>query len=131
MNTESVSCGVLGLGANALRTFEFGRDPLGSDSERSQFFLRPHNVLSAVEGLSSPGYLSRGSLGLNQSDGSQFMIEMFARSGSLTITSPDQQLLRISVIDQSSSVIVAEKSVTTKDFELNNTWTALTVSFST
>jgi len=60
MNTESVSCGLLGLGANALMTFEFGRDPLLSDYITSNFFLRPHNVLSAVEGISKSGYFSFG-----------------------------------------------------------------------
>lgn len=129
---------MLGLGANALKTYEFGRNPLSSDSATSSFFLRSYNVLSAVHGTSSPGYLAYGSLGLNESDssGSNFVLELFARSSSITKTSPERTLLKISVLDTSSSpsTVVAQQDFTTKDFALKTAysylkWNSLRISF--
>lgn len=128
MNTESVSCGVLGLGANSLKTFEFGREPLNSDSATANYFLRPHNVLSAVQGLSMAGYLSYGQLDLT---GTCYLFEFFHRSGSLTSASPslDKLLLTVQLFDFPSSTVLVEKTITGRDFLLDNQWKTTTISF--
>lgn len=128
MNTESVSCGVLGLGANSLKTFEFGREPLNSDSATANYFLRPHNVLSAVQGLSMAGYLSYGQLDLT---GTCYLFEFFHRSGSLTSASPslDKLLLTVQLFDFQSSTVLVEKTITGRDFLLDNQWKTTTISF--
>lgn len=52
MNTESISLGVLALGASANRVYEVGVAPL---TARSGFFYRPYFVLSAVADQSYAG----------------------------------------------------------------------------
>ena len=58
INTETTSLNVLGLGAGGRYAFEPGRAPMFKGP--GNYFLRPHNALSAVQGLSTPGMLNFG-----------------------------------------------------------------------
>ena len=58
MNTETLALGVLALGAGAHWVFEPGYAPMWSAA--GNYFLRPHNALSAVVGLSKPGHIVYG-----------------------------------------------------------------------
>lgn len=58
MNTETTALSVLALGANAKWVLESGHPPLRAQA--GNYFVRPHNALSAVVGLSSPGHMVYG-----------------------------------------------------------------------
>jgi hypothetical protein len=58
MNTETISVSVLALGANAHWVLEPGYSPL--KKAPNNYFMRPHNALSAVVGLSTPGHIVYG-----------------------------------------------------------------------
>lgn len=58
MNTETLALGVLALGVGAHWVFEPGYAPMWSAA--GNYFLRPHNALSAVVGLSKPGHIVYG-----------------------------------------------------------------------
>jgi hypothetical protein len=128
MNTESVSTNVLGLGANALFSYEIGRDPLKKD-EHGNYFLRSHNVLSGVEGLSHSGYLSYGPY-VTLTSG-EYHLELFFRSGSLTSTSSTLStvLLKVDVYDSKNGVILVQKDIVGKEFALSNQWKSISLSF--
>eukprot|EP01040_Poterioochromonas_malhamensis_P002108 gene2108-2247_t len=128
MNTESVSTNVLGLGANALYTYEFGRTPLDSDAESSNFLLSSTNVLSAVEGQSTAGYLCSGP-GLTLPPG-DYYFEFFTRSASLTSASDEKALLKIEVNnDKGTTKSLAEKEVLGKEFGVDHEWQRIKVFF--
>jgi len=58
INTETTAIAVLALGAKATWVLEPGHAPL--QSAAGNYFLRPHNALSAVTSLSSPGHIVYG-----------------------------------------------------------------------
>jgi len=58
INTETTATNTLGLAAGSSYVFEVGDSPLHSDD--ASYFKRPYYAVSAVVGLSKPGYLSRG-----------------------------------------------------------------------
>lgn len=129
INTETVSCAVLGLGSGANLAFEAGRAPLRTCDECS-FFMRPHNALSAVVSLSKPGYLVWGvTVGPSQlRPGRTGRLRVYARSpsprGSAGI------LLTLDVYDQTSGRTVASSGGLTADALWGpNEWTPLELRF--
>lgn len=132
MNTESVSTNVLGLGANALFTYELGRSPLQSDAMKCNYFLRPHNVLSAVEGLSQPGYLSYGPYITLATSSSDYTLEVYYRSGTITSTSlnGNDSILNVDIYDSSNTEILQTKPILRQEFSTSNEWRIASIPFS-
>jgi hypothetical protein len=132
MNTESVATNVLGLGANALFSYEIGRLPLKSDSASANFYMRSHNVLSAVEGISTSGYLAYGGPYVTLSKEGNYLLEIFIRSGALASSSSrlETVLLKSEIYDSAIyERLLAERDIFGKDFAVNNEWAVITMNF--
>lgn len=105
MNTESIAACVLGL-----LTLEAGRLPLMSSVE-GNYFMREYNALSAVVGLSNPGYMIYGPYAsLAKSD---YTVEYILRSPP-TVMSMDSVIATLDVYD--GEVVFAVADVTATNF---------------
>jgi len=120
MNSESIACGALGLAAGAIHVFEAGRKPL-SWSDRN-YFLRKHNVLSAVKDLSNKGNMTWGPL-WNYPKGTYYL------SAFLRAPNPQGHMATIEVIDEASGEILASKNVMANDMAVSNNWEEIKLSF--
>jgi hypothetical protein len=124
INTETVSCCVLGLGANAKYLFEAGKSPLSYNTNKN-YFLRSHNVLSAAkEGGSQPGYMSYGPY-WNFPTGS-YTIDFLVRA-----PGPSGNMISIDVYDSNSGRVLASRTVAAGEFNSGNQWTKCALGFST
>jgi hypothetical protein len=118
INTESVTCGVIALGANAKYVFEAGRSPLSQNP--NNYFLRPHNVLSAVNGLSTAGYMTYGPY-WNFPTGA-YKVEYYLRA-----PSPSGTMATLDVRDNNNGQILGSTVVNGSSMNTGNTWTRVTL----
>eukprot|EP00455_Lapot_gusevi_P031196 TRINITY_DN3371_c0_g1_i4.p1 TRINITY_DN3371_c0_g1~~TRINITY_DN3371_c0_g1_i4.p1 ORF type:complete len:307 (-),score=67.48 TRINITY_DN3371_c0_g1_i4:123-1043(-) len=125
INTESIACSVLGLGAAALETYEFGLAPL-SYNQSDKFFYRPYHVLSAVVSLSTPqSYLSQGPSRVYPTGkyNAEFMLRVPNRTGfNVTVAT-------LTVYGSKTHVVLAQRQVLGSDMTSGNQWTMVVVPF--
>ena len=95
----------------------------------SNFFMRPHNVLSAVTGMSKEGYMTFGpfiKIPPTDSDSKvSFCVEFFLRSPNVD---PALALVNIDVYNGVSDDVVAARQVLGSDLEGENIWTRVVLS---
>jgi len=118
INTETVAAQVLGLGARANSVFEPGVLPLTNDA--NEYFLRPFHALSAVVGLSQPGYMTRGPGFLAPPGTYAVDFRLRAPTASGTVAT-------VSVTDGSANVL-ATQDVGAAQVAASNAWTEVTLS---
>jgi hypothetical protein len=121
INTESTAVNVLALGAGAVDVFEAGKTPLQMSS--SSYFIRPHNVLSAVQGVSSPGYMTYGP-DHNYPVGT-YLVDFLLRA-----PSPTGTMATIDIIDSQNNQILAARDVLGSSMTAGNDWTRVTLPIS-
>ncbi len=121
MNIESLAVSVLGLGAGAAATFEPGVLPMRADAT---FFVRPHHVISAVAGMSSPGLLTDGP-GLFVAPSAQ----PYEASFFLRAPSPTGTMAHLEIADELTGAVLASRDVAAADMAAANAWTRITLSF--
>jgi len=120
INIESIAACVLGLGANAYHTFEVGQAPLSYDTS-SSYFYRPHNVLSAVTGLSKAGFMSHGPY-LKYAP-QTWTVKFYVRT-------PSNSKLPAMTFDVvSNGDVIAEMDVSGDQLNSNNEWSVFSLSF--
>jgi hypothetical protein len=120
INTESVSVAVLSLATGALEVFEPGRAPLRADP--NHFVARDSHVLSAVVGVSSPGYLIAGP-GRAYAPGN-YEVELLVRS-----TGPAVSLARVEIVDKTTNRILLRSDLTEQQLKFDGLWTAVRIPF--
>jgi hypothetical protein len=116
INTETTSVNTLALGVDCLYVFEAGRSPLFTSS--SSYFLRPHNALSAVNGLSSPGAMTYGPY-WNFAPGS-YQAEFLLRA-----PLPSGTMATLDVYDANTGTQLAQHAVVAADLTPGNQWTRI------
>ena len=113
INTETIACDVLGLGAGARYSFEAGASPMDTPSG---FFYRPYFALSAVAGNSPAGYMVYGPY-VNLPTG-QYTVDFYMRSGS-----PNNGLsVHLDVNDANANQVLGSNDVTQGQFYTGNRW---------
>jgi len=122
INTESVVVAALALGAGGKATFEVGRFPMSHSD--SNYFLRLYNVLSAVKSLSSAGLMAYGPY-------RNFPTGSYTADYLLRSPTPVGKMATVDVYDSNSSALLATREVNAGDFSGDNTWTKVSLSFST
>jgi len=120
INTETISVNVLALGAGAMHTFEAGKKPLFMNNKK--YFIRPHNVLSAVTGLSSSGHMTFGPY-WSYPKGS-YRVDFILRA-----PSPIDKMANIEVYDFKNNKILASKDIYASDMASNNNWKKFSLYF--
>jgi hypothetical protein len=119
INTETVACQVLGLGARANSVFEPGVAPLSNDP--NHYFLRPYHALSAVGSAgSTPGYMTRG-------PGFAAPAGTYAIDFRLRAPSPTGTVATLSVYDSASKTVLATHDVAAGEMTPGNLWTQITL----
>jgi hypothetical protein len=118
INTESTVINALSLGAGALHAFEPGAPPLkiGGDS----YFLRPYHAISAVAGVSSPGYLSLGP-DIAYPEG-HYRVDFLLRA-----PSPSGRMALVDVHDVHGDRALASLFIEASSLNTDNTWTRFTL----
>jgi hypothetical protein len=122
INIETTTCNVLGLAPCSNAVFEAGRSPLTSDD--CGYFLRPHQVLSAVIDISRAGFLTRGPGWLFPKRESIYQADFYLRA-----PSPIGQMVTIDIFDNFSGSILAKRDVQAEDLGSNNDWKCITLPF--
>ena len=124
INTETTACDVLGLGAGAKVSFEVGRTPLVTPppSASGQFFLRPHNVLSAVVGLSPVGLMSDGP-NMPLPTGS-YTADFYLRA-----PAPTGSIALLEVIDATTNMTIPSHDAMASEMATGNVWTRISLPF--
>lgn len=117
INTESVAVAVLALSGHGRLLYEAGRAPLTSDPS---YYLRPHQVLSAVVGLSKAGYMVSGP-GVGLVAGAH-RIEFLLRA-----PSPTGQVAVLDVRDAAAGAVLGQQAVGAGDMAAGNRWTRLSL----
>jgi hypothetical protein len=84
------------------------------------YYVRPHNVLSAVSGLSSPGHMTYGPYA-NVPAGS-YQVDFFLRS-----PQPVGKMATLDVYDSNAGVVLASRDVQAADMVQGNDWTRITL----
>jgi hypothetical protein len=120
INTETTAVNTLALGVNCKYVFEAGRSPLFMND--NNYFLRPHNALSAVNGLSAPGHMTYGPY-WNFAPGS-YQAEFLLR-----VPSPSGQVATLDVYDANTGTFLAQRAVFASDLLTGNQWTRITLNF--
>ena len=122
INTETTVADVLGLGAGAHLSFEVGRAPLSTPAPSSagKFFLRPHNVLSAVVGLSPTGMMSYGPY-MNLPAGSH-TVDFYLRA-----PNPTGDVAYVDINDATANTVLASQEVMGSELTTGNAWTRISV----
>lgn len=118
MNTETASLQVLGLGVGGKIAYEAGRAPMLFTN--SNYFVRPHNVISAVVGLSSPGTMVYG-------PSEQFPLGPIAVDFYLRAPAPAGTVANIDIYDGTTGVAVAGRTITATMMKSGNRWTKITL----
>jgi len=121
INTESISAAVLGLGAGARRVFEAGRSPLETGPG---YFLRPHNVLSAVRGRSPQGHMTSGP-GWTLPAG-EHRADFYLRA-----PNAEGRMARLSVYDATGRRELASRVVEARDMPGGRSWMRVRLTFTT
>eukprot|EP00455_Lapot_gusevi_P031194 TRINITY_DN3371_c0_g1_i12.p1 TRINITY_DN3371_c0_g1~~TRINITY_DN3371_c0_g1_i12.p1 ORF type:complete len:307 (-),score=71.95 TRINITY_DN3371_c0_g1_i12:123-1043(-) len=127
INTESIAVSVLGLGAAALETYEFGLAPL-SYNQSDKFFYRPYHVLSAVVSLSTPqSYLSQGPSRVYHTGkyNAEFMLRVPSNTGT------NVTVATLTVYGATTHAVLAERQVLGSDMSPENQWTRVVMPFAT
>jgi hypothetical protein len=132
MNTESISAGILGLGAGSVVTYEAGRAL--SFCTTCTYFMRPHNVLSAVVGMSSKGYLTEGPYvsywdinpKIQEKCSGGCVVQFFIRVG--TRLSPAKEVAVIDVYNSATKAVLQQKVIQSTEFEPNK-WQVFELNF--
>lgn len=120
INTETTSLSVLALAVNSKYVFEAGRPPLAMNSQN--YFLRPHNVLSAVNGLSGPGHMTYGPY-WNVAPG-PYQAEFLLR-----VPAPSGNVATLDVYDANTGTFLAARVVVAGDLATGNQWTRIVLDF--
>jgi hypothetical protein len=122
INTETTAVDVLGLGAGARYSFEVGRSPLSTPapSGAGQFYLRPHNVLSAVVGLSPTGFMSYGPY--MSFPAGAYTVDYYLRA-----PSPTGDVAYVDVNDYTINTILASQEVMGSQMVTGNQWTRVSL----
>lgn len=121
INTETTAVNVLALGAGAVDVFEAGKAPMRWAN--NQYFLRPHNVLSAVTGLSSPGHISYGPY-------RQYPLGNYTADFLLRSPPPVGTMATLDVYDAERNLFLAQQSVAASSMVGGNRWTRVSLNFS-
>jgi hypothetical protein len=123
VNSETISTSVLGLATGADLVFEAGKPPL-TYSQESNFFVRPHNVISAVfEGGSKPGYLSNGP-NWQCAGGHNYAVEFVVRA-----PYPKTCAAEVSVYDTTHQKLLATNRVEFREAIPGMNWTKARLTF--
>jgi hypothetical protein len=117
INTETVAVDVLALGAGGKFTYEAGEAPLTSDN---RLYLRSRNVLSAVVGVSSAGYMANGPE-VKLPTG-PYTVDFFLRA-----PASHGVIALLEVYDSSSGKVLAQRQVNSTDLMSGNQWTRLSL----
>lgn len=120
INTETTSVNTLALGVDCTYVFEAGRSPLFMNNQN--YFLRPHNALSAVNGLSGPGFMTYGPY-WNFAPGS-YQAEFLLR-----VPLPSGTVATLDIYDASTGTQLAQRTVIAADLLPGNQWTRITFNF--
>lgn len=118
INTESITAGVLALGAMSWMSFEPGSEP--SKMGSGNYFKRPYSAVSAVINLSKPGTIVSGP---SQSFGpGKQQVDFFLRA-----PQPCMETAEIEVIDIDANRVLATRKIADTDMNGHNQWTKLTL----
>jgi hypothetical protein len=121
INTETIACEVLGLGAAANTVLEPGVAPLSSDA--NGYYPRPYHALSAVVlamGGSQPGYMTLGP-GFQAPPGT-YQVDFRLRA-----PAPADGLATVSVKDDVSGSTLVSHDVAGSELATGNMWSEITV----
>lgn len=118
MGTETDTLQILALGVGGSHAFEAGKSPMNYGS--GNYFVRPHNVISAVAGLSSPGHPVYGPY-RNFPTGSM-TVDFFLRS-----PSPSGTVANLDIFDSATGTVLASRSVTAGQMLNMNQWTRISL----
>jgi hypothetical protein len=122
MNTESISAGVLALGAGAGATFEIGKLPMQNHS--AGYFYRPTSVFSAaIEGGSRPGYMAFGPYQSFPAKAYKADFVMRAR------TQSPGRIATVDIYDARNGQVLATKDLYSSDFVGDDTWSSISLGF--
>ncbi|GAA4040682.1 hypothetical protein [Parerythrobacter jejuensis] len=113
INTETIAANVLGLGAGGRYAFEAGKMPMRQGS--GNYFLRPHNVLSAVKDLSNPGMLNFGPYLIFPTG--TVSVDFYLRSPGAS-----GNVANLDIYDANSGQVLASRVVTAQDFGGSSDW---------
>jgi hypothetical protein len=120
INTETTAVNTLALAADSKFVFEAGRAPLFMNNKN--YFLRPHNVLSAVNGLSVAGHMTHGPY-WNFPTGS-YQVEFLLRA-----PAPLGLMASLDVYDASTGQFLAQTHVYASSMSPGNQWTSVALDF--
>lgn len=121
INTESIAANVLGLGAGALHVYEAGQAPLQMSS--NNYFVRPHHVLSAVLGESTPGFMTNGPQ--QNFDLGTYQVDFFLRA-----PAPAGSMATLTIVDAQNNQVLAAQDILAKSMIPGNDWTRITLEIS-
>ena len=113
INTESIAANVLALGANAKYVYEAGKFPM--QMTNAQYFPRPHNVLSAVNGFSLAGFMTYGPY-------HNFPIGSYAVEFLLRAPVPQNHIATIDVYDANTGQTLATHNIMASEMNNGNQW---------
>lgn len=121
INTEGVSVNSLALGANSKFVFEASTSPM---MVGNGFFIREYHAVSAVVGISLPGYISFGpNFPLPSGD---YVIQFCLRA-----PNPIDNVAVVDVFDTTDSKVIKTMTVRAPDFHaLPNQWNLIELSVS-
>ncbi len=119
MNTETIACNVLGLGSGGYAAYEAGHAPLDMSSG-GNYFVRSYSALSAVTGLSSPGYMTYGPY-------QHFATGTYTVDYYLRAPAPTGTMAHLDIYDSNSGQILAQTSVTAAQMATKNQWTRISL----
>jgi hypothetical protein len=119
MNTESIAANVLGLGAGALETFEAGKFPIQCKDTQS-FIQNAYHTLSAIPGISKPGFMSCGPF--KSYPPGNYQVDFFLKPLNSSV-----EIAILDIYDHSSNSTLASSSLSSTT---TNHWTRSSLFFS-
>jgi hypothetical protein len=120
INTESIAINVLGLGAGAIHVLEAGQAPLQIGN--NTYLLQPFHVVSAVKGVSTPGYLTLG-------PGQYYPLGTYAVDFFLHASNPLQTMATIDVLDAQTNQVLVSQDILASAMVDSKDWTRVTLNF--
>jgi hypothetical protein len=120
INTETTSANILALGAEAVLSYEVGRAPLNS-SHCVNCFLRPHNVFSAVVGLTPPSTVMSYGPYTTLPPGN-YIVDFYLRT-----PNPSGNVAYVDVCNNLGKNIFISKVITAGDMLGGNQWTRISL----
>jgi hypothetical protein len=118
INTETSSVQILGLSAGGRFAFEAGKSPMQFTA--NNYFIRSHNVISAVVGLSTAGTPVFGP-SMNFPTG-PMAVDFYLRS-----PRPNNTVARIDIYDGATSTVLTSRNIIAAQMKGGNQWTKISL----